>query len=382
MKKRNVVIVLVGVLLCTLFPTKAVCLADTTYYVDTGYAPIKTIKEALELFESDSSIITQINTSYEIKEYEYQTYQEKANAYKTLYETAQSAGASEETVLNLKAEYLEALRNAEALVVYHNNKDALIKSAIKQKKYEVIVCCYQLMLLEKKMNYYQVNSTYLNALQVLETKKYKKGSSTKLAVNQLNAQILENDADLNAVSLDKEELLEQLQGYFNGTLNFRISIVVNTTSKSYQQAQLLSLFEADDFSYEEAISSQTAYTNYRSNMELVAGSTAYQYCSLLAKNYGLQAEQITKELIAYRKKVVRMYRKYTARCSAATAKRAVLEEQFTNLQQQYKKGKVAKIKVLEAAVNLEAAELNYDTCMYDKNRWEYVMEQGIYGISI
>lgn len=379
MRKKGFSIVLFVCLLLGTFQSKQTCHAEesTTYYQIGSSTTIKTLDEVMKLFEDSSPDIEQIKLKYDSKMYNYEEANDLVDDYQELY-VINMEGSDSDTLDAIREEYLSALLNREILSFYTKNKSELILSDVRKQKYDFINKYYQLMVLEKQERYYTVNAEYLSVCKSIANIQYKYGRCTALDVSQISVQIEENEFTLYENEAVQEKLVSELEDTLGKTFDFTVKIPLHTAVTKYVLSDTIHLINENEYSYEEALSYRDAYNVCNTCEKAVDGSLTYRKNSVLMQQYSLQAEAIKKNITSYAKSTISTYKKYCKKLTVASRKLINCKTSYNNLCQKYKKGKAAKVDVLEADVKRAEAELNYYSVLSDKVLCEYVLEFGLF----
>jgi len=360
------------------FQSQSCLAADTTTYYQSGnFETVKTLDEALKLFEDNSIDIKHMKLQYDSKIYEYEAAKDQEEDYQELYVI--NVGSSDsDTLDSVREQYLSALLNREVLSFYTKNYKELVSYEILKQKYNFISMYYQLMTLEKQEAYYTANAKYLSACKSIANIKYKYGRCTALDINQISAQIEENNSALYETESEQEKLWFELEDLLGITVNFSVKIPVNTAITSYSLSDTIALLNKNEYSYEKAISYKDAYYICNTCEKAVNGSTTYKKNNLSIQQYSQQANSIKKAISSYAKSKISGYSKYCKKLNTMQSKLNITETAYKNLSMKYQKGKASKVDVLEADVNRTKAEFNYYSAVYNKELLEYVLKNGLY----
>lgn len=381
MRKKRISMVLSLCLVVVLFFQSQNCLAadTTTYYLIGNAETVKTLDEALKLFEDNSPNIKQMKLQYDSKIYEYEAAKEQEEDYQELYVI--NVGSSDsDTLDSVREQYLSALLNRELLSFYSKNYKELVSYEVMKQKYNFISMYYQMMILQKQEAYYMANAKYLSACKSIANIKYKYGRCTALEVSQISAQIEENSSALYETQSNQEKLSSELEDILGTTVNFSVKIPISSSATSYTLSDTITLLNKNEYSYEEAISYKDAYYVCNTCEKAVNGSTTYKKNNVSMQQYSLQADSIKKKISSYAKSTISIYSKYGKKLTAAKSKLTNCETTYKNLSMKYQKGKASKVDVLEADVNRAEAEFNYYSAVYNKELSEYILDNGFYNI--
>lgn len=122
MRKKSISIVLSLCLVVAVFFQIQNCLAadTTTHYLIGNAETVKTLDEALKLFEVNSPDSKQMKLQYDSKIYEYEAAKDQEEDYQELYEI--NVGSSDSNTLDsVREQYLSAPLNREVLSFYSKN---------------------------------------------------------------------------------------------------------------------------------------------------------------------------------------------------------------------------------------------------------------------
>lgn len=377
-KKRISMVLSLCLVVAVLFQCQSSLAADaTTYYQIGNSETVKTLDEALKLFEDNNPDIKQMKLQYDAKIYEYEAAKDQEEDYQELYVI--NVGSSDsDTLDSVREQYLSALLNREVLSFYSKNYKELVSYEVLKQKYKFISMYYKLMTLEKQEAYYTANAKYLSACKSIANIKYRYGRCTALEVSQISAQIEENNAALYETESEQEKLSSELEDILGTTVSFSVKIPVNTAATSYTLSDTITLLNKNEYSYEEALAYKDAYYVCNTCEKAVYGSTTYKKNNVSMQQYSLQADSIKKAISYYAKSMISGYKKECKKLTAATKKIGNSETSYNNLSQKYKKGKSAKVDVLEADTRRAEVEYNYYSILSDKIMFEYILDNGVY----
>ncbi|MDO5561149.1 MAG: TolC family protein [Oscillospiraceae bacterium] len=377
-KKRISMVLSLCLVVAVLFQCHSYLAADATTYYQIGNAEtVKTLDEALKLFEDNSPDIKQMKLQYDAKIYEYEAAKDQEEDYQELYVI--NVGSSDsDTLDSVREQYLSALLNREVLSFYSKNYKELVSYEVLKQKYNFISMYYKLMTLEKQEAYYTANAKYLSTCKSIANIKYRYGRCTALEVRQISAQIEENNSALYETESEQEKLSSELEDILGITVDFSVKIPVNTAATSYTLSDTISLLNKNEYSYEEALAYKDAYYVCNTCEKAVNGSTTYKKNNVSMQQYSLQADSIKKKISSYAKSTISVYSKYCKKLTATQNKLTNTETAYKNLSMKYQKGKTSKVDVLEANVNRAEAEFNYYSAVYNKELCEYVLNNSLY----
>ncbi len=352
--------------------------ADSTVFYQIGNAKtIKTLDEIIKLFEENSPNIKQIKLKYDSKIFEYEEAEESEKDYHELLSSS-LVYSDYSTLSSIRKQYLAVLLERELLSFYSKNKHGLVSYEIQKEKYELISMYYQMIVLEKKYLFYKANEDYLSVCKSIADVKCRYGQCTELEVEQISAQIKENDTLLYETEIERMNLQAELEEILGIFVDFSVKIPITTQHISYELSDTTALLNKNEYSYDEALSCKDAYFTCNNCEETFFDSFTYKKYDVFIKQYTIYAAAIEKNISAYAKDMISSYNNY---CKKVAVDRKILinyETSYKNICKRYKKGKASRLDVLDVDKKRAEAEYNYYSVIQDKLLCEYILSNGLY----
>lgn len=377
MKKGFFRVIMVFVLVWVTMNPEQCCLAEekTVYYQIGDFQKAKSFNEIEKLVEENSPELKQIQLQYEGKEYEYEQAKKLVDDCQDIY--TDSMGSEYRVQESAREQYLSALLNREICFFYKENRTGLIYYETLKTRREVFELCCQLLAKEKQREYQKANIEYLTMCKSIIKTRYKHGKTTALEVDKASVQLEEAQVLYEETGNERNELLNTLEARIGSSLDFSITFPVDISRKEYVVDEVVDRLNRNEYSYEEAIANRDAYTVCNTCEKAVIDSLVYKKNQAMIKMYSIEAEKIEKQIYIYGKLKIAQYKTDCKKATVAKKKLDLSKTEYRNIQQKYRKGKVAKVAVYEAKTKWLEEEVNYCLAVCEKMLCEYEIDCGI-----
>lgn len=362
MRKKWVRVVFVALIVGTALQLKAFHVSaavDTMQYNISGTGNVMTMTELLSKYRSSAIEVAENNTTYALESAKYDVSMELLSSM--------NVGDSQYPDVKLQADLYQYAKNYQG---------SLVESANQKLDVELVKKCYQVIVNQEQRDYYNAYAEYLNTSYYIANKKYIKGYVTQDMVDQIKA-----DMDANATSLLENQYNRENLLLDTGMDSNAVVLPISLQDKTFCENDVLSLVRKNDMKSEELTGAIIAYQNYLTNLNLASNTVAYRKIQIQLSEYQLQLQKHEKSMETFTKKAIKSYNLVNKQCKDAKSKVDVATRQYANAQMQYTKGKIAKIDLMKVSVTKEEKELNYYNLCYQKMTWEYILENGIYGVT-
>lgn len=353
--------------------SRLVCLLLCSCILLSG-VPIKAVE--LSTFE-------EIKTAYQEKDTSYKRSILNLRQQVLKYDVAEESLAQGIEKGLGEAQIAELELQKDLLSFYKQNEQRLLGQIKDNSDYQLKKQLFQLKLLKEQQKYYGIYGEYLNILYKIEDVKYKRGRSTKEELNNINAQIVKNSADLGGAVSDYQDgqekigLKDTVDNYIN-----QLTFEITPKQRTITVDELAYKIKRNNGDYAQLENAAAGYENYIRHFAADTSNLSYRQGMLqLSDNY-LQLLQSEENIISYAKKIIGGYKKTLNKQSASALNLAVLSKKRINAQKQYEKGRATLLACYEARVKEEAERQNYFSLCHQLILWEEILGKGIYDNTI